>query len=125
MLAGGSGITPMYQVLIHILKNPKDKTHVSLIYANVTPADILLRQDLDALSVKYATQFDVYYVIEKNVPTGWKYGVGYITQKMIEDHCPPPSQDSMLLWCGPPPMVDAMAKLSEKIGYAPDCTFKF
>ncbi|KAI0527594.1 hypothetical protein KFK09_003199 [Dendrobium nobile] len=43
MLAGGSGITPMFQVARAILENPKDKTMVHLIYANVTYDDILLK----------------------------------------------------------------------------------
>lgn len=125
MLAGGSGITPPYQVLNHILSDPTDRTHVSLIYANVTPADILLRQNLDSLAAKHPKQFDVYYVIEKKVPVGWKYGVGYISKEMIEKHCPAPSEDSMLLWCGPPPMVDAMKRLAADIGFPEESTFKF
>ncbi|GFY98088.1 NADH:cytochrome B5 reductase 1 [Actinidia rufa] len=43
MLAGGSGITPMFQVARAILENPKDMTKVHLIYANVTYEDILLK----------------------------------------------------------------------------------
>ncbi|KAG0560781.1 hypothetical protein KC19_9G012800 [Ceratodon purpureus] len=43
MVAGGTGITPMYQVARAILENPNDKTKISLIYANVTYEDILLK----------------------------------------------------------------------------------
>ncbi|KAE8660052.1 NADH--cytochrome b5 reductase 1 [Hibiscus syriacus] len=43
MIAGGSGITPMFQVARAILENPKDTTNVHLIYANVTYEDILLK----------------------------------------------------------------------------------
>ncbi|KAJ8646496.1 hypothetical protein MRB53_008244 [Persea americana] len=43
MLAGGSGITPMFQVARAILENPNDSTKVHLIYANVTFEDILLK----------------------------------------------------------------------------------
>ncbi|KAJ6360265.1 hypothetical protein OIU77_004299 [Salix suchowensis] len=43
MIAGGSGITPMFQVARAILENPNDKTKVHLIYANVSYEDILLR----------------------------------------------------------------------------------
>lgn len=125
MLAGGTGITPMYQVLNHILQDRKDQTQIRLIYANIAPTDILLRQNLDNLAAKHPTRFDVYYVIEKNIPVAWKYGVGYITKDMIQEHCPPPDPGHMLLWCGPPPMVEAMKMLSDKIGYAPECTFSF
>ncbi|CAL5340618.1 unnamed protein product [Camellia sinensis] len=34
MLAGGTGITPMFQVARAILENPNDKTNINLIYAN-------------------------------------------------------------------------------------------
>lgn len=60
MVAGGSGITPMYQVANLILKNPFDKTMLSLIYANVTEDDILLKAELDLL-VKNHHNFKVPY----------------------------------------------------------------
>lgn len=50
MLAGGSGITPMYQVARCLLGDPGEFTTISLIYANVTEEDILLRKELDELS---------------------------------------------------------------------------
>lgn len=34
MIAGGTGITPMYQVIKAILKNKDDKTQMQLLYAN-------------------------------------------------------------------------------------------
>ncbi|KAG9091577.1 NADH-cytochrome b5 reductase, partial [Ceratobasidium sp. 392] len=39
LIAGGSGITPMYQVLRHSLADPEDKTKFKLLFGNVTPAD--------------------------------------------------------------------------------------
>ncbi|KAL4558172.1 hypothetical protein LXL04_036370 [Taraxacum kok-saghyz] len=45
MNAGGSGITPRLQVIEAIVKNPDDTTKVSLIYANVSPDDILLKKE--------------------------------------------------------------------------------
>ena len=53
MLAGGTGITPMYQVLMEILSNPRDTTEVRLVYASRTEEDILLRLELDALAAVY------------------------------------------------------------------------
>lgn len=46
MLAGGTGITPMYQVLKAILTDPDDHTECSLVYANQTEEDILLRDEV-------------------------------------------------------------------------------
>lgn len=35
MVAGGSGITPMLQIIRDVVRNPEDKTEMSLIFANV------------------------------------------------------------------------------------------
>ena len=42
MLAGGTGITPMYQIVQEALRDTSDKTKFSLIFANQTLEDILL-----------------------------------------------------------------------------------
>ena len=49
MIAGGTGITPMLQIIRAALKNPSDPTKLSLIYANVTSEDILLKKELEEL----------------------------------------------------------------------------
>jgi NAD(P)H-flavin reductase len=46
MVAGGTGITPCYQVLQAAL-NGNDGTTLSLIFGNRTVEDILLRDELD------------------------------------------------------------------------------
>lgn len=43
MIAGGTGITPMLQIIKHILKHEDDYTKVWLLFANQTEEDILLR----------------------------------------------------------------------------------
>ncbi len=63
MIAGGTGITPMLQIIKAVLKNPEDKTQLSLIFANVNLDDILLKSELDELAEKYASQFKVFYVL--------------------------------------------------------------
>jgi cytochrome-b5 reductase len=49
MIAGGTGITPMYQIIKSSLKDPKDQTKLSLIYANVEEDDI--REPLESTVV--------------------------------------------------------------------------
>ena len=49
MIAGGTGITPMYQVMKEILANPADTTQLRLLYANQTEGDILIRDELEGL----------------------------------------------------------------------------
>jgi cytochrome-b5 reductase len=84
MIAGGTGITPMLQVIRAIVRGRAsgDKTEVDLIFANVNPEDILLKDDLDALVTEDAG-FRVYYVLN-NPPEGWNGGIGFVTAEMIK-----------------------------------------
>lgn len=49
MIAGGTGVTPMYQVAKAILKDTTDKTQISLLFANVAADDILIENLLSEL----------------------------------------------------------------------------
>ncbi|KAK7425384.1 NADH-cytochrome b5 reductase [Neonectria magnoliae] len=117
MIAGGTGITPMLQVMRAIVRGRAagDKTEVDLIFANVTPQDILLKEDLDALATKDAG-IRVHYVLDKP-PEGWTGGVGYVTADMITKWLPKPADDVKILLCGPPPMVSGLKKSAESLGF--------
>ncbi|CAN1765230.1 NADH--cytochrome b5 reductase 1 [Linum perenne] len=78
MLAGGSGITPMFQVARAVLENPKDRTMVHLIYANVTYDDILLKEELDSLAARYPDRFKIYYVLNQVLSTNHPYNIVFI-----------------------------------------------
>ncbi|BFG19173.1 hypothetical protein CerSpe_054470 [Prunus speciosa] len=103
MLAGGTGITPIYQVAQAILKDPEDETEMYVVYANRTEEDILLREELDTWAKKYE-RFKVWYVVE-NGREGWEYSVGFITDTIMREHLPDGSDGSLALACGPPPMI--------------------
>ncbi|KAK7694572.1 NADH-cytochrome b5 reductase [Cerrena zonata] len=116
MIAGGTGITPMLQIIRAALKNPADKTKLSLIYANVNPEDILLKKELDELAAKHGDRFTVHYVLN-NPPAGWTGGVGFVSKEQIEKYLPPTSEDIKILMCGPPPMMTAMKKHLAELNY--------
>lgn len=115
MIAGGSGITPILQVISEVTRTPNDLTKLSLIYANETENDILLKGELDELAEKYP-YFSVYYTLSKP-PTGWTGGVGYVTKEMIAEHLPKPSDDSRILVCGPAGLNTAMVEHIEALGF--------
>ncbi|PKA61836.1 NADH--cytochrome b5 reductase 1 [Apostasia shenzhenica] len=124
MLAGGSGITPMFQVTRAILENPMDRTKIYLIYANVTYEDILLKKELDSLTRNHPGRFEVYYVLNQP-PEVWDGGIGFISKEMIQAHCPAPAADIQILRCGPPPMNKAMAAQLDDLGYTNEMQFQF
>jgi cytochrome-b5 reductase len=117
MIAGGTGITPMLQIIRAIVRgrDTGDQTEVDLIFANVNKEDILLKEDLDGLAQK-DPKFRVYYVLN-NPPEKWDGGVGFVNAEMIKEKLPPASDDMKLLICGPPPMVSSMKKLVQSLGF--------
>ncbi|KAJ9105603.1 NADH-cytochrome b5 reductase [Naganishia adeliensis] len=118
MIAGGTGITPMYQIIKASLADESDDTQLRLIYANVNEDDILLRKELDDLQARSNGRFQVYYVLN-NAPSNWTGGQGFITRASIEQHMPVGGVDARgkVLMCGPPPMMNAMKGHLEGIGY--------
>lgn len=114
-IAGGTGITPMLQIIRAVLKDVADRTELSLVFANVTEDDILLRDELDRLAERHAN-FRVHYTLDRP-PAGWTGGTGFISAAMIELHLFPPSDDSIALVCGPPPMVRAMEGNLDSLNY--------
>jgi cytochrome-b5 reductase len=83
MIAGGTGITPMLQIIRAVIRGRPtgDKTQIDLIFANVNKEDILLKEDLDTLA-KQDAGFRVHYVLN-NPPEKWEGGVGFVTPEMI------------------------------------------
>lgn len=117
MLAGGTGITPIYQVAQAILKDPEDHTKMYVVYANRTEDDILLREELDTWAKKYEDRFKVWYVVE-TAKEGWGYSVGFVTEGVMREHLPEAGDDALALACGPPPMIQfAVNPNLEKMGY--------
>jgi cytochrome-b5 reductase len=51
MIAGGTGITPMLQIINAIMKEKKSSIELSLLFANQTEQDILLREMIEDLAV--------------------------------------------------------------------------
>jgi cytochrome-b5 reductase len=96
MIAGGTGITPMLQIIKAVIRNrPRnggnDTTKLDLIFANVNPDDILLKEELDKLAAE-DPDFNIYYVLN-NPPQGWTGGVGFVTPEMIKVRIIPPHVD--------------------------------
>ena len=63
--------TPLYQVLTHALSKPENKTKFTLIYSNVTEADILMREEIEQLKKKHPNNFEVVYYLD-SADKSWK-----------------------------------------------------
>jgi len=128
MIAGGTGITPMLQILHAIFDRPNDNTIVSLIYANQTEDDILVRDELEHLAKEYPSQFKLHYTVDKAPSEEWKYSVGFVSKEMIDTHLPKKQSNgqTQIYMCGPPPMIKfACLPALQELGFQENEWFTF
>ena len=125
MMAGGTGITPMLQLLHAMFADPEPPLHVKLIYANQSEDDILVRQELEHLQQQFPQHFSLWYTLDRPPTQGWKYSTGFITPEMVQKHLVF-EQDSQhtqtqFFLCGPTPMIKfACLPALEQAGYNKD-----
>ncbi len=117
MVAGGTGITPMISIIRTILQKGI-MADISLIFANKSIEDIILKDEFDCYEEKYPN-FKRYYVIDKAEP-GWTMGTGRITPEIMKEHLPGPSEQTVVFLCGPPMMQIELRKKLIEIGHQKD-----
>jgi len=116
MVGGGTGITPLFQLVRAICEDPTDNTTVSLVYGNRSEQDIMLRKTLDRFAEANSHKFKVHYVLD-DPPANWSGGTGHVTKDVLKNKMPEVSDDAKILLCGPPGMVNAMKNSLNEIGF--------
>jgi cytochrome-b5 reductase len=140
LIAGGTGITPMYQLTRAIFNNPEtDQTKVTLVFGNVSEQDILLKKEFEDLENTYPQRFRAFYVID-SPPKDWTGGVsGHITEEMLKQVLPEPKSENIKVFvCGPPGLYKAISGTKKSpqdqgelegylknLGYSKDQVYKF
>ncbi|KOS19133.1 NADH-cytochrome b5 reductase 2 [Escovopsis weberi] len=138
LVAGGTGITPMYQLVRAIFADPADTTRVTLVFGNIAEEDILLRKQLDELENTHPRRFRAFYTLDKP-PRGWAGEKGVVSKDLLKQVLPEPKEDNIKVFvCGPPGLMKAVsgAKKSPKdqgelsgalkdLGYSAEQVYKF
>jgi len=125
MIAGGTGITPMLQIIEAILFDDADDTQISLIFANQTEDDILLRRRLEEIAEEEPARFRLHFTLDYP-PSNWQQSEGFVTKEMIQAHLAAPGDDCLILMCGPPPMIKYACKPNlQALGYPADRQLEF
>ena len=125
MIAGGSGLTPMLQIISTIIRNPVDQTKIRFLFANTSEKDILYREELEVLVKKADGRLLVEHIVSRPSEE-WKGSRGRVDEERIKQHLFPPSEDHLVLLCGPAPMIkEACSTNLEKLGYANEHVYIF
>lgn len=137
MVAGGTGITPMLQVIDKIVKDPEDNTEISLVLCNKSPRDVLLKHEIDELAARYPSKLKVTYVVD-NPYLDWRGRVGLVNAQLLRETLPAPASDPLVYVCGPPGFMEAVSGNKapdfsqgelkgalKDLGYQPNQVYKF
>lgn len=130
LIAGGSGITPIWSTLkaiadeysVSSTSGHHKPVEVWLVYGNREEKDILIREELDQLSRYMAGKLHIWHVLSSNeVSEDWTMGRGHVNFECLQHHLPPaPStghEDTLALVCGPPAMEANVSAGLQKLGW--------
>ena len=138
LVTGGAGITPMYQLTRAILRNPNDKTKITLIFGVNGDADVLFEPEFREWERKFPGRFKAIYTVSNPTTANSPFPKGYITKELLKAHIPSPNEQNVkVLFCGPPAMEEAIAGskgffgtqggvggILKEMGYSSDQVFK-
>jgi nitrate reductase (NAD(P)H) len=119
LICGGSGITPILQVLRGVIHDSTDSTtKLFLLNANKTESDILLRTELDALAALVGEHRYRQHLVLSQASPEWAFSRGRINRQMLQDHLPQPGdKDDLVLICGPDPMIQMAKEELTELGW--------
>ena len=127
MIAGGTGLTPCYQVLSAVLRDPTDQTKVRLLYANKSPEDILAREILEKLAAENPDRFTLNFTVDAvGNEKDWQGHVGFVSPDMAKATLFKAEAGTICAMCGPPVMLEkACHPALQQMGYEKTDIFEF
>lgn len=125
MIAGGTGVAPMVQILRAALKYPFNTglKSLNLIYAAEEKEELTFLELLESLKRERggaggenSVKFDLHVVLN-NPPPGWTGGVGFVESSTIRQNFLPPASDLLTVICGPPVMQRIVKQILQSLKY--------
>lgn len=115
MVCGGSGITPIYQVLRAVMQDKEDPTTCTVLDGNRLVEDILCKADLDGFARDNEERCKLLYTLTQ-APEEWEGLKGRIALPLLREHAPV-GEDAMVLLCGPEALEKSAHKALNEIGW--------
>lgn len=121
MVCGGSGVTPIYQVLRAVAENEDDETKCLVLNGNRFEEDILLRDELDELMRLGGDRTRLVHSLTK-ASDEWEGRRGRMDAAFFEKIVGKPRKNlsSMVLVCGPEPLEKTVLAVFTELGWAED-----
>ncbi|MFQ6077686.1 MAG: ferric reductase-like transmembrane domain-containing protein [Thermodesulfobacteriota bacterium] len=113
MVSGGVGVTPMLSMLRY-MADRGDSRKVTLVWSNRTEADILCRDEFEAIEAKLSN-LSVHHVLTRQ--KDFQGPTSRLDAAMLKELLSESDRDAAVFVCGPPPMMNAVCKALKGIGF--------
>ena len=122
MISGGTGITPLYQIALHLQKEKIPDLKMRLIFANKTENDIFLKNEIEKLQNE---NFEVKFLVEKKIDENYDGEIGRVNGDIIEDFFWKKNEEQLFLICGSKNMVAFLEDLLISKGFDKENIFGY
>ncbi|KAK9418452.1 putative Nitrate reductase [Seiridium unicorne] len=119
MICAGSGITPIFQVLRAVMKDPEDTTRCLVLNGNRVEEDILCRDQLDTMVLGNERKCKLLYTLSKPEPS-WAGLRGRMNQDLLEKEvgpCETINGEELVLVCGPEALEKSVHSILTGMGW--------
>ncbi|KAJ7216157.1 nitrate reductase [Mycena rebaudengoi] len=112
MICGGSGVTPIFQVLRAVMKDAEDPTRCLVLDGNHEEGDILCRAELDAMAEGNRKRCELVHALSRPGP-GWTGHRGRVGLELFEKYVGKRGADeeTLVLICGPEAMEKSVREI--------------
>ncbi|GIZ46072.1 hypothetical protein CKM354_000921100 [Cercospora kikuchii] len=122
MICGGSGITPIYQVLRAVMQDKEDPTRCVVLDGNRLVEDILCKEDLDQFAKENSERCTILHTLTK-APDDWQGLRGRIAAPLLREHVSRQKhgeREAMVLICGPGALEKSCHEALLELGWHDD-----
>ncbi|ETP46404.1 hypothetical protein F442_07342 [Phytophthora nicotianae P10297] len=130
MIAAGTGIAPMLQLIRAIMENNKDTTKITLVDCNHSLKHIIALTQLEPLANMFPDRVKVHHVLHEASDDDsselglFKTGIR-LDKTMLAEMLPKASPDVAAFHCGPPTFDEAVSIMLKSIGFKENQIFMF
>jgi nitrate reductase (NAD(P)H) len=121
MICGGSGITPIFQVLRAVIKDIHDPTECIVLDGNRVEEDILCKEDLDDMAASNPQRCRIIHTLSRPGPL-WTGRKGRVDRPLLSSEIGPPrpsnqSGEDLVLICGPSSLEESVHGILLEMGW--------
>lgn len=129
MIAAGSGITPMLQLVRAAVETREDSTRITVVYCNRSLEHIIALNQLEPLVSMFPARVQVHHVLSEASADDKKelgsFEIGRLGQEMLATYLPDATPSVAVFHCGPPKFDENIATYLRALGFADNQVYLF